>query len=316
LHDLVRDYTGKLIEDDTALHGQLVEAYRARCPNGWASGPNDGYFFQGLRHHLAEAGLWDELAAVLTDLRFMEAKCTAGLTYELVGDYNAALGAQGLPAEARAGIDPFGRFVRAHSHQLARRPDLLLPLAYNEAASGVVAERAALQLEGAGGRHPPWLRRRNRPTQPAGAAVQTLAGHESHVTAVAVTPDGRYAVTGSWDNTARVWDLATGRGVACFFAEAAVWCCAVAPDGLIAAGDQHGNVYFLTLENVEHGPPVVTAWRRPADAPPAFGCLHCRVWSEVPASALGTELPCPHCGRPVKLNPFVIEADWRPVAAA
>jgi len=86
--------------------------------------------------------------------------------------------------------------------------------------------------------------------------------------------------------------------------------CAVAPDQLtIVAGDEGGRVYFLRLENVTPGPPAIAA-------PPAFGCLHCRVWSEVPASALGTELPCPNCGKPVKLNEFVIEADWRPVAAA
>ena len=150
----------------------------------------------------------------------------------------------------------------------------------------------------------------------AGAVVHTLAGHEGGVNAVAVTPEGRYAVTGSDDRTARVWDLATGQEVACSFAEAAVPCCAVGPDGTIVAGDQTGNVSFLTLENVEHGPSVVTAWRWPTGGPPAFGCLHCRVWSEAPASALGTELPCPNCGRPIKLNPFVIEADWRPVAAA
>ncbi len=50
--------------------------------------------------------------------------------------------------------------------------------------------------------------------------------------------------------------------------------------------------------------------------PLTFGCPHCRVWSEVPASSLGTDLPCPNCGKAVRLNPFVIEADWRPVAAA
>ncbi len=33
-------------------------------------------------------------------------------------------------------------------------------------------------------------------------------------------------------------------------------------------------------------------------------------------AALGTEVACPHCGKAVRLNPFVIEADWRPVAAA
>jgi hypothetical protein len=49
--------------------------------------------------------------------------------------------------------------------------------------------------------------------------------------------------------------------------------------------------------------------------PLAFGCLLCRVRSPVPPAALGTQVPCPHCGQIVQLNPFVIEADWRPIAA-
>jgi len=48
----------------------------------------------------------------------------------------------------------------------------------------------------------------------------------------------------------------------------------------------------------------------------AFACPLCRTWSEIPASAFGTELPCPHCGKPIKLNPFTINADWRQVAKA
>ena len=43
---------------------------------------------------------------------------------------------------------------------------------------------------------------------------------------------------------------------------------------------------------------------------------HCRNWSEAPEEALDTELPCPSCSKVVKLNPFVIEADWHPVAVA
>ncbi|MEI6501392.1 MAG: hypothetical protein WCP21_10260, partial [Armatimonadota bacterium] len=62
--------------------------------------------------------------------------------------------------------------------------------------------------------------------------------------------------------------------------------------------------------------PLCTACLSAVDDSHAFLCLHCRVWSEVPASAVGTELPCPHCGKAVQLNPFVIEADWRPIAAA
>lgn len=61
---------------------------------------------------------------------------------------------------------------------------------------------------------------------------------------------------------------------------------------------------------------VLTPWRAPSDNTYAFGCILCRVWSEVPESTLGAELPCPNCGKPIKLNPFTIEADWRPVAKA
>jgi hypothetical protein len=81
-------------------------------------------------------------------------------------------------------------------------------------------------------------------------------------------------------------------------------------------GDSSGRVYFLALENVEPGPLILTAWHSPVDGTYAFGCVLCREWSEIPGAALGTELPCPKCGRAVRLNPFVIEADWRPVAAA
>jgi WD40 repeat protein/tRNA A-37 threonylcarbamoyl transferase component Bud32 len=40
-----------------------------------------------------------------------------------------------------------------------------------------------------------------------------LDGHEEHVTALALTPDGRTAVTASRDKTLRGWDLGTGKGV-------------------------------------------------------------------------------------------------------
>jgi hypothetical protein len=34
------------------------------------------------------------------------------------------------------------------------------------------------------------------------------------------------------------------------------------------------------------------------------------------ASALGTELPCPSCGKPLTLNPFTVNADWHPIVEA
>ena len=151
----------------------------------------------------------------------------------------------------------------------------------------------------------------------SGAELRTLTGHSAGVWAAVVTADGRRVVSGSVDQTLKVWDLERGLLLSTFSADAGLSACAVAPDGLtFIAGDAGGHVHFLRLENVTPGLPICTAWHSPDDDTPAFGCLHCRVWSEVPASALGTELPCPHCGKAVQLNPFVIEADWRPIAAA
>ena len=57
LHDVIRSYLqGEERARLAGLHAELVEAYRARCPEGWHTGPDDGYFFQHLPYHLAEAG--------------------------------------------------------------------------------------------------------------------------------------------------------------------------------------------------------------------------------------------------------------------
>jgi WD40 repeat protein len=149
----------------------------------------------------------------------------------------------------------------------------------------------------------------------SGAELRTLKG--GGVLAVAVMPDGRRVISASWDGTLKVWDLERAQVIASFKGEGEQLVCAVAPNGAtIVAGDRSGQVYFLRLENVTPGPPVVTVWQSPADTGYMFGCPHCRMWSEVSDSALGTEVPCPHCRKAVKLNPFVVNADWRTVASA
>jgi GTPase SAR1 family protein len=46
--------------------------------------------------------------------------------------------------------------------------------------------------------------------KPTDQARMVLQGHTGAVWAVAVTPDGKTVVSGSWDRTLKVWDLATG----------------------------------------------------------------------------------------------------------
>jgi len=47
----------------------------------------------------------------------------------------------------------------------------------------------------------------------AEAKLYVQLGHSSFVTSVAFSPDGRWALTGSHDGTARVWEVATGREI-------------------------------------------------------------------------------------------------------
>jgi len=134
---------------------------------------------------------------------------------------------------------------------------------------------------------------------------------------VAVTPDDRLAISASWDKTLKVWDLHSGQVLATFIAESAVCACAAAPDReTIVAGEASGRIHFLRLEGVVPEAPLVTAWASPGDVGAAIGCPRCRTWSAVQRSSLGQPVTCPLCGHALQLNPFVIEADWRPVAKA
>ncbi len=317
LHDLLHDYAVRIAGDAKELNQLLVSAYQEKCPDGWHTGLNDGYFFQHLREHLPAAGQLDELIELVCDLRWVQAKCLAGLTYDLAADYTAALdmlpetqherdqerqrqerlrnyGAQlvayaaargeGVPlpeppdtrpthesmrrAEAasqasgperidlsRHGrIATFANFVSSHSHQLHRFSEQAIPIAFNHASVGPVADQAE---ELVGSLHNPWLDREPRPPAPPQhpACMRTFDGHTRSVNAmaltpdgptampetppekaaadvVALTPDGLTAVSASFDKTLRVWDVAKGECLRTLEGHArSIRAVAITPDG-------------------------------------------------------------------------------------
>jgi len=63
-----------------------------------------------------------------------------------------------------------------------------------------------------------------------------------------VTRNGRGAVSASWDQTLKLWDLASGACLGTFTCDSATWCCAYSNAlDLIVAGDTGGHVHFLKL---------------------------------------------------------------------
>ena len=67
-HDLQHDFLRLSHPSLTKAHDALVEAYRAVCPDGWASGPDEGYFFPNIVFHLAWTGQFAEIAELISDL--------------------------------------------------------------------------------------------------------------------------------------------------------------------------------------------------------------------------------------------------------
>jgi WD40 repeat protein len=98
--------------------------------------------------------------------------------------------------------------------------------------------------------------------------LKTLRGHLEDVTAVAFSPDGQRIVTGSWDQTAKVWEAASGRELLSLKGpkghSAPIWCVAFSPDGqriVTGSWDQTAKVWeaasgreLLTLEG--HSAPI------------------------------------------------------------
>ncbi len=97
------------------------------------------------------------------------------------------------------------------------------------------------------------------------ALVRTFAGHHDWVTAVAVTPDGRSALSGSYDCILKLWDLSTGQPCLTLTGHTGhVHAVAILPDGGGAvSGSADGTLRLWDLTTGqprlvfgEHGGPV------------------------------------------------------------
>jgi WD40 repeat protein len=82
-----------------------------------------------------------------------------------------------------------------------------------------------------------------------GECRKVLEGHEDVVRAVAILPDGAWALSGSEDKTLRLWELATGRCAAVERVSGSVLALAVSRDGRrAAAGTYDRKVLAWELE--------------------------------------------------------------------
>jgi WD40 repeat protein len=72
------------------------------------------------------------------------------------------------------------------------------------------------------------------------------------VNGVAVTSDGRFAVSASDDMMLKVWDLGTGQPITTLETHVPLNCCAITPDAKpILAGDSAGALHILDWQHAK-----------------------------------------------------------------
>ena len=85
---------------------------------------------------------------------------------------------------------------------------------------------------------------------PGGSLLRTLSGHKSRVKAVAITSDGKKALSGSGDNTLKLWDLESRMEIFTLSGhKGEIIAVAITPDGKKAVSGSIDNIFFGSGDN-------------------------------------------------------------------
>jgi hypothetical protein len=221
LHDVIRQVIGARLAQPAAVHRALLD--------GWGDPYTlpDEYAWRNVAYHLDDAGKLDDLRARLLDFRWLQAKLDATDANALINDCDRFAGADEALRLLNSALTMSSHVLAvdkpALNHQLLGR---LMSHRGGEAELDALLTKIETNRHGFTPLHHPPLE------QAGGALIRTLAGHTGRVTGCAVSPDGRFIVSASWDNKLKVWDAATGdeRFTLAGHAES-VNGCAVSPDG-------------------------------------------------------------------------------------
>jgi len=220
-------------------HRALAEYFRS-TPDQPAPDVYNARKLTELPFQLRKARMWEELEATLCDLAFVEAKCAAGLIYDLIADYQAAVRTDGLPAAAKERIESFGRFVRAQANLLSTHPHVTFQQALNEPDSTAPAQAAARLAASDTRPRFRWIGK----SQQASLCEQTLYGHTTYVNGCDVSPDGTHIASAGSDGEVKIWNAETGQEMLRLRgASISMESCHYSPDGTrLVAGTRDGKV--------------------------------------------------------------------------
>lgn len=145
-----------------------------------------------------------------------------------------------------------------------------------------------------------------------GEAIRTL-GYVAWQWAWSIAPDSKCILWADRDGTVKLSNLETGEETLAWWPRGSIRVLSWSPDGgRVVYGTEQGEVGIVAFESLIPGPLVVTPFK--GDERAHVGCPLCRTWFET--SSAESLVSCRRCGGSLKLNPFTVDADWRPIAKA
>ncbi len=208
LHDLQHDFVSLHAKSDdiSAFHKRFVNAYRNKCKGIWYELVDDGYIYDHLAYHLEKIKYFDELEQLLMHFKWLEAKLAQSGCYSLITDFDK-ISENSVLRLIQGALRLSTNILEKDNTELASQLHGRLDIFRNPMLKPLLdlAKDAA---------KPPWL----CPylpclEQPGGNLLLSLSGHYGMVTSIAVTPDAKHIISGSFDKTIKVWDLESGKDI-------------------------------------------------------------------------------------------------------
>jgi len=201
LHDVVRAYLRP--PNSQSLAAKLIAGYQEQCRSEWHDLSDDGYILKWLPYHLIEAGQEQAYLDLCFDFKWLQLKLSSCGINAIVTDTELA------PLSHE--LEQLGGALRMSAHVLVDEEQQLaaqllgrLHDNQSERTAGLVNEaRSRLpqsHLIPLGGRH----------LLPPGPLIQTLKGHTGSVKGALLMPDDQHALSWSYDDTLRIWNLSSG----------------------------------------------------------------------------------------------------------
>ncbi|MEB3220258.1 MAG: NB-ARC domain-containing protein [Nostocales cyanobacterium 94392] len=206
VHDLQLDYVRKQINNLSKLHHKILQAYQAKCTDGWATGPKDGYYFEKIGYHFYYAGFQEEFRDLLLNFQWLQAKLEATNIYALIADFNYFSDDTKLQLIKKA--------FELSTHILDQEPKQLRTQLQGRLMNiNSVEKHNFFEQKFA---YPHFLTITPSLVQVNTFLLRIMAGHFDNVKALAVSHNGKHILSGSSDKNMKLWDLQTGKQIHTF----------------------------------------------------------------------------------------------------